>query len=263
MDGTDNEDSMIYALTGNGKCTASPKSAGKCPGCGATVIAKCGSIKQWHWAHESVEDCDTWTEPETPWHANWKAAFDPACVEVSMGAHRADIKTASGLVVELQHSTISAEDVREREQFYGRMIWIIDVEPFAKNILIKNRETHVTFHWRWARPTWLQSRRRLFIDLRDGYLLEIKKVKNVTPCHGWGAIHGRSALITQLGGEHRQALDVKLRSCVVCGHNCCWWQEIQGCMLCGARRPALRPSNRRLLDTLRKMESVNVNCNLG
>lgn len=44
-----------------------------------------------------------------------------------MGPHRADVVTASGGVVELQHSAISPEVITEREEFYGeRMAWIFD-----------------------------------------------------------------------------------------------------------------------------------------
>jgi hypothetical protein len=44
-----------------------------------------------------------------------------------MGPHRADVVTASGGVVELQHSAISPEVITEREEFYGeRMAWVFD-----------------------------------------------------------------------------------------------------------------------------------------
>ena len=44
-----------------------------------------------------------------------------------MGPHRADIVTASGGVVEIQHSPISVDVITEREEFYGEhMAWIFD-----------------------------------------------------------------------------------------------------------------------------------------
>jgi hypothetical protein len=43
---------------------------------------------------------------------------------------RADIVTASGVVVELQHSPISAETIAEREAFYGRMVWVFDAREW-------------------------------------------------------------------------------------------------------------------------------------
>lgn len=44
-----------------------------------------------------------------------------------MGSHRADIVTASGGVVEIQHSPVSPDVIAAREEFYGdQMAWIFD-----------------------------------------------------------------------------------------------------------------------------------------
>jgi hypothetical protein len=52
-----------------------------------------------------------------------------------MGPHRADVVTASGGVVELQHSPISPEVIAEREAFYGeRMAWIFDATPLDPGV---------------------------------------------------------------------------------------------------------------------------------
>jgi hypothetical protein len=47
-------------------------------------------------------------------------------VEVARGPHRADIVGNGGVVVELQHSPISAEDIAARESHYGNMVWLFD-----------------------------------------------------------------------------------------------------------------------------------------
>ena len=63
----------------------------------------------------------------TEWHLGWQRAVPPERREVVMGPHRADIVTASGGVVEIQHSPISVDVITEREEFYGdRMAWIFD-----------------------------------------------------------------------------------------------------------------------------------------
>ena len=63
----------------------------------------------------------------TEWHLGWQRAVPPGRREVVMGPHRADLVTASGGVVEIQHSPISADVITEREEFYGdRMAWIFD-----------------------------------------------------------------------------------------------------------------------------------------
>jgi hypothetical protein len=63
----------------------------------------------------------------TEWHLGWQRAVPPERREVVMGPHRADIVTATGGVVEIQHSPIPAGVIGEREAFYGdRMLWIFD-----------------------------------------------------------------------------------------------------------------------------------------
>ena len=68
----------------------------------------------------------------TEWHRGWQLAVPPERREVVMGPHRADIVTASGGVVEIQHSPISVDVITEREEFYGeRMAWIFDATQAA------------------------------------------------------------------------------------------------------------------------------------
>ena len=55
--------------------------------------------------------------------------------------HRADVRLDNGLVIELQHSTISLEMIAAREQFYGSMAWIFNANRFAKNVEIRKRHS--------------------------------------------------------------------------------------------------------------------------
>jgi competence CoiA-like predicted nuclease len=51
------------------------------------------------------------------------------------------------VVIELQHSNISIEEIRKREEFYGKMFWIVDAHPFAENLFFqKNTEKTVSEH---------------------------------------------------------------------------------------------------------------------
>ncbi|MEA5464935.1 competence protein CoiA [Leptothoe sp. PORK10 BA2] len=125
---------MQYANSLNGsKILATPEAKGAiCPACGASVRAKCGNRNVWHWAHINTEDCDTWSESEGEWHVGWKEIFPQEWREVVIGEHRADIQTGGGLVVELQHSPITPEVVKEREHFYKNMIWIFNATEYAE-----------------------------------------------------------------------------------------------------------------------------------
>lgn len=145
---------MEYALVDGARRGASPGAQGICEICQEKVIAKCGPFKRHHWAHVSRKNCDDWYEPETLWHRNWKSHFPPQFQEVVVNgkygkSHRADVKVASGLVIEFQHSYLSQEEIHERSKFYGDMIWVIDgcrrkrdQEQFGKILQHSNLTNH-------------------------------------------------------------------------------------------------------------------------
>ena len=76
---------MRFALVNNQRQEATPKTRGICPKCKKSVIAKCGSIRERHWAHEIALGCknDRW-EKEGPWHQNWKNQFPKEWQEQSV-----------------------------------------------------------------------------------------------------------------------------------------------------------------------------------
>src|SRR5690606_23807597 len=47
--------------------------------------------------------------------------------------HRADIKTPTGIYIEVQHSSMTDAERISRENFYRNLIWIIDGRRFRKN----------------------------------------------------------------------------------------------------------------------------------
>lgn len=135
---------MQYALVDNARREAFPGGKGLCPTCGADVVAKCGPRVIHHWAHAHRQSCDPWWENETQWHRDWKNLFPPEWREVPQVApdgeiHRADVKTAHGIVVELQHSAISDVERLSREHFYGDMLWVLDGHDFIKNFDIYHK----------------------------------------------------------------------------------------------------------------------------
>jgi competence protein CoiA len=124
-------DSMRYALVQDERREAEPGLSGTCPGCGQAMIPKCGDYRVHHWAHRGARNCDSWWEPETPWHRNWKMRFPKDWQEVIQRAssgekHIADVRTEHGLVLEIQHSHIRPDERRAREAFYPNLAWIVD-----------------------------------------------------------------------------------------------------------------------------------------
>jgi len=195
----------IHASGDYEKISPRPGMRALCPSCGGDVLAKCGSIKAWHWSHVAA-DCDPWSEPETEWHLNWKRRFPPECREVVIGNHRADVRTKNGIVIEFQHSSISVEEIRDREAFYGeRMMWVIDGAKFRKNCPdvwgeVRDRDNPDSvgpfrfidlvdynddfwLDWKHRRKCWRQSNRPKFICF-GGVMVYIKEMyKPPWPCN--------------------------------------------------------------------------------
>lgn len=122
---------MKFALFDGHRIEAERGLSGICPACGAAVIAKCGALRAWHWAHKGRLHCDPWWERETEWHLGWKNTFPAEWQEIVSHApdgerHIADVRTPHGRVVEFQHSAIDADERRAREAFYGPMVWVVD-----------------------------------------------------------------------------------------------------------------------------------------
>ena len=112
---------------------------GECRLCGETVISKCGTQVVHHWAHKAGSDCDPWSEPVGPWHLEWQNYVQPDFVEVIIGPHRADIVGTNECVIELQHSPIALDQIAEREEFYGNMVWVFDATERFEMIAVGRR----------------------------------------------------------------------------------------------------------------------------
>lgn len=218
---------MLFATVDGEKVEANPNTRGICPVCESTVFSKCGEINVWHWSHRKEESCDSWYEPETEWHKNWKLAFGKINCEIVITKdekrHIADIFTNSNVVIELQNSPIQKPVIRNRENFYGeKMLWVINGKHFKDNFEIKpfnfdyedehnlpynhfitatgtvDKETgelispptnEVSFAWNWCRKSWNEAERHIFIDFGDEHLFMITK--------GMGSARGKGKQITK------------------------------------------------------------------
>ena len=174
---------MLKAIVDGCESLATPKAVGSCPLCDSQVIAKCGSMVVWHWAHASLADCDLWSEGETDWHAAWKSRFSRTEETItkqiggSVVKHRADAVTSRGRVIEFQHSSISAEEIRERERFYGDMIWVIDgCEAYFKNrvgfisVRPADGQEYVKFKWKSRKRSFDNAEAPVFVDVGMAFI---------------------------------------------------------------------------------------------
>lgn len=160
-----------------------------CPGCGAEVVAKCGEFVKWHWAHVSGEVCDSWGESEGTWHRAWKLWAPRERREVWFGRHVADIVAGDGVICELQHSSISVDEIRDRERFYGNMRWLFDARDKGYELNVKEpngnaASIHRSFWW----PTMASCRKRVILDLGMNVVISLEHV-NDSGTYGFGYIY--------------------------------------------------------------------------
>lgn len=181
---------MIYGVIKSEKVLPKPGLKALCPECLNEVRPKRGEINVWHWAHV-VKECSYAWKLETAWHVGWKSKFKPEFCEIKIFNHRADVRLPNGVVIEFQNSSISPEEIRDREACYKNLIWVINAEEFAKNFNFKEKEGYWTFSWAWARKTFQHFTKRVFIDFCGG-LFEIRKLYKRG---GWGQMYSYSEFL--------------------------------------------------------------------
>lgn len=178
---------MLLAIVGEAKAFAARGLSGICPGCRQPVIPKCGTLKVHHWAHEASGDCDPWSEPIGPWHLSWQNLLRRECVEVLRGSHRADVIGSRDIVVELQHSPVSEDDIRAREAFYGNMLWLFDATHRFAKVHSGNR---VFFSLGRSKHIPLCTK-PVYLDFGDE-LIEVDEFTDAIPeCSGYGIARER------------------------------------------------------------------------
>lgn len=209
---------MIYALQ-NGQRVMANKDIkdAVCDICGEVLIPKCGRIKTNHWSHKRNNDCDSWAEHETKWHSDWKNCFPKECQEIvikkeirlndndsykTLVTHRADVKLPSGLVIEVQNSHISVNEIEQREKFYDKMIWIFNKDTFAKSLKLYNNyyfDDHVNNHYslKYISRTLRFCLKPIYIDIGNNKLLFISSF-NCGFGNGSGIICNKTKFIERL-----------------------------------------------------------------
>ena len=99
-------------------------------------------------------------------------------------------------VLEIQRSPITPKAIREREQFYGRMAWLLNGHDFWDNLeWIKAAGSYHEFRWKHARKTWITAKRTILIDTPLG-LFRVKNIRDGS----WKVICGsfvKAANLTQ------------------------------------------------------------------
>lgn len=175
---------MKYALVNNIKSETKSGLKGVCTVCMQSVIPKCGNNRIHHWAHSRNSDCDSWWEPETPWHRNWKNKFPVEWQEhifqdqQTGEKHIADVFAKNQLVIECQHSHISPVEIESRESFYKKMVWIVDGNRLKRDLkkFIKGKENFkivdkgiffLQYPEDYLPNSWLYNKVPVILDFRN------------------------------------------------------------------------------------------------
>jgi competence protein CoiA len=199
--------------------------SGECPRCGHSMVAKCGEVRIWHWAHSKSRNCDPWWENETGWHRAWKGHFPESWQEIvhiaEDGAkHVADVKTARGWAIEFQHSHITPEERRSRDSFYGKLVWVVD------GTRLKRAKTQFIEAWDCGKPLgsgegvrivfvnecsllreWASSQAPIFFDFGEEVLWWL--IAGSTEGRVWIGKYPRAEFIEVLrGGTDEKPLDL-------------------------------------------------------
>jgi len=184
---------MQYAVVNGNRTEAFYGGIGACPTCGAAMVAKCGPRVIHHWAHRGRSNCDLWWENETDWHRAWKNLYPAECREINHVApdgevHRADIKSPTGIYIEVQHSAITDAERISRELFYKNLVWLIDGTPFRKNFDIHHALPDP--HSELAQDlVWIKSRRGLD-GANHGIFMSLSEMRKEDPALTKASLRG-------------------------------------------------------------------------
>ena len=162
-----------------------------CPICEKRVIQKLGDVREHHFAH--ISECtDLWQYDESEWHKEWKNKFPKENREVVVGEHRADV-LINNLVVEFQHSKISIEEFRARNDYYREkgynIVWLFDVSgECEKNKLVPGDKWN-QYNWRgvplpFREMLAKEEKCTLFFQLENKQGEEDYIIVNVTHSYG-------------------------------------------------------------------------------
>ncbi len=154
-----------------------------CPVCHEPLLIRKGQIKKHHFAHLRDTECtDSWKHDMTEWHFSWQECFPVENREIIMrigGAiHRTDV-FIEGTVIEFQHSPMSPEEFKERNDFYNslghKVVWVFDlIEEYNKGrIKYSEYNGFIDFEWNtWLVPNRHKGKEKVFkkYDIINGQI---------------------------------------------------------------------------------------------
>lgn len=125
-----------------------------CPICKEKLIIKAASSDNIRTYFSHIHKCeDDFDHDMSEWHWNWQQQFPEQnreiVVEKNGVKHRADV-LINDTVIEFQHSQISSEEIKKRNDFYlssgYNMVWVFDVDGKIKSIFNESIDPYVCLY---------------------------------------------------------------------------------------------------------------------
>lgn len=93
---------------------------------------------QRHWRLQEG-NYDGWAFPDGVWNLEWKLKFPKTLVEISVQGntekHVADVRTNTGLVLNFQARSLDEKQLKQREVFFGQMLWIFKADGWDLELM--------------------------------------------------------------------------------------------------------------------------------
>ncbi len=142
------------------------------PKCSAPMYRRAGKGLHPHWSHNPGfgERCEV-ERDVSEWHVAWQLRCeDPGRIEYTQNSRRADVFTRFGWAVEFQHSNLSGETIRGRENAWaGNLVWVHDGTVASAGTPEVDADGRL--RWLGAPTRILQIRCLQMVDVGDGTLL--------------------------------------------------------------------------------------------
>lgn len=105
--------------------------------------------------------------------------------------HIADICTDDDVVIEFQNSPIHADEVRSRNSFYKRIVWVVNGSNFGlakpyffMDFRVRRDGSYLADFSFWSRgkiiSNWSKSTASVFLDFDEGVLFWLKSFDDTT-----------------------------------------------------------------------------------
>ncbi|MGU7937423.1 competence protein CoiA [Streptococcus suis] len=172
------EDGQVFNVLEN----PAPQGRYSCPGCGGLVRYKSGKVLRSHFAHQTLRDCDFWSENESAQHLSLKSSLykwlqgqEEVELEAYLPATKqvADILVNQQLALEVQCSSLSISRLQERTMAYQQagiaVLWLLGKDLWLGERLTNLHKQFLSFSMNMGFHLWeLDDEKK---ELRLRYLI--------------------------------------------------------------------------------------------